>query len=136
MIALAELGCSTLEHTPWRDLNKPMHSEDARYKILRILEKNPEASQRQMAEELGISLGKVNYCLQALVEKGLVKARNFSKSQDKRRYLYVLTPSGIDKKAKMAARFLQRKMAEYEALSLEIEEIRKDLKTYKSIDRV
>jgi len=136
MVTLAELGCSTLEHTPWRDLNKPMHSEDARYKILRILEKNPEASQRQMAEELGISLGKVNYCLQALVEKGLVKARNFSKSQDKRRYLYVLTPSGIDKKAKMAARFLQRKMAEYEALSLEIEEIRKDLKTYKSIDRV
>lgn len=106
-----------------------MHSEDARYKILRILEKNPEASQRQMAEELGVSLGKVNYCLQALVEKGLLKARNFSQSPNKRRYLYVLTPSGIDKKTKMTRKFLNRKMNEYEALKAEIEEIRRELRS-------
>jgi len=106
-----------------------MHSEDARYKILRILEENPSASQRQMAEQLGVSLGKVNYCLQALVEKGLLKARNFSQSSNKRRYFYVLTPSGIDKKTKMTRKFLSRKISEYKALKAEIDEIQRELRT-------
>ena len=104
-----------------------MLSDEARYQILKKLESNPDISQRQLAEELGISLGKVNYCLQALIQKGLVKAKNFSKSQKKVRYLYILTPEGIENKAALTRRFLQRKIAEYEALRAEIEEIRKEL---------
>ncbi len=104
-----------------------MLTDEARYKILRKLEANPDISQRQLAEELGVSLGKVNYCLQALIEKGLIKARNFSKSQKKVRYLYILTPEGIENKAALTRRFLKRKVAEYDALRAEIEEIRKEL---------
>jgi len=108
-----------------------MPTEDARYKILKTLEANPDLSQRQLAEELGVSLGKVNYCLQALIAKGLIKAKNFSQSENKRRYLYVLTPAGIEKKAALTKRFLRRKMAEYEALRIEIEEIQKEMGTSK-----
>ena len=104
-----------------------MAPEDARYRILRALDTNPDVSQRELADELGISLGKVNYCLKALVDKGLVKARNFSKSANKKRYLYVLTPAGIDSRARLTKRFLVRKIAEYEALKVEIEDIRRDL---------
>lgn len=107
-----------------------MLTDDARYKILRTLQQNPNVSQRQLADELGISLGKVNYCLKALVDKGLVKARNFSQSANKKRYLYVLTPAGIDSRARLTKRFLKRKMAEYEALKAEIEDIRKDLEQH------
>ncbi|MDP3517071.1 MAG: MarR family EPS-associated transcriptional regulator [Pseudohongiella sp.] len=104
-----------------------MLTDDARYKILKKLENNPDISQRQLAEELGISLGKINFCLQALIEKGLIKAKNFSQSQKKTRYLYVLTPAGIENKAVLTKRFLKRKIAEYEALHAEIEEIRREL---------
>lgn len=104
-----------------------MPTEDARFKILKTLEANPDLSQRQLAEELGVSLGKVNYCLQALIGKGLIKAKNFSQSENKRRYLYILTPAGIEKKTALTKHFLQRKMAEYEALRIEIEEIRKEM---------
>lgn len=104
-----------------------MLTDEARYKILRRLQANPDISQRELAEELGISLGKANYCLQALIQKGLVKARSFSKSQKKVRYLYILTPEGIENKAALTRRFLQRKVAEYDALRAEIEEIRKEL---------
>ncbi|HBX36306.1 MAG TPA: MarR family EPS-associated transcriptional regulator [Pseudohongiella sp.] len=105
-----------------------MLTDDARYRILKKLEANPAISQRQLAEELGMSLGKINYCLQALIDKGLVKAKNFSKSQHKRRYLYLLTPQGIDSKARLTRRFLKRKLAEYEALRQEIEQIQAELK--------
>lgn len=108
-----------------------MPTEDARYKILKTLEVNPDLSQRELAEELGVSLGKVNYCLQALIGKGLIKAKNFSQSENKRRYLYVLTPAGIEKKASLTKRFLQRKIAEYEALRIEIEEIQKEMEARK-----
>jgi len=104
-----------------------MNNEDARYKILRILESTPEISQRELAEKLGVSLGKVNYCLQALVAKGLVISRNFSQSNNKGRYLYLLTPSGIERKARMAREFLNRKISEYEILRKEIEQIQRDL---------
>lgn len=104
-----------------------MLTDDARYKILKKLEANPDISQRQLAEELGVSLGKINFCLQALIEKGLIKAKNFSQSQHKGRYLYVLTPAGIENKAALTKRFLKRKIAEYEALHAEIEEIRREL---------
>ena len=99
----------------------------ARYKILKRLQDDPDISQRQLAEELGVSLGKINFCLQALIEKGLIKARNFNNSQHKHRYLYILTPAGIENKAVLTKRFLTRKVAEYETLRNEIEDIRKEL---------
>jgi MarR family transcriptional regulator, temperature-dependent positive regulator of motility len=106
---------------------KKMLSDDARYRILKKLENNPDISQRELAEELGVSLGKVNYCMQALIEKGLIKAKNFSQSEHKGRYLYVLTPAGLESKALLTKRFLKRKLEEYEALHAEIEEIRREL---------
>lgn len=104
-----------------------MISDDARYRILRILDASPDISQRQLAEELGISLGKVNYCLQTLIEKGIIKAGNFSKNPNKKNYLYMLTPEGVMHKAAITAQFLKRKMAEYEALKLEIEELKQEM---------
>ena len=97
-------------------------------KLLRHLAENPQVSQRELAEHLGVSLGKANYCLEALVEKGLVKARNFKNNANKRAYLYLLTPSGFRAKAEISVRFLHRKIEEHEALRAEIEELRKELK--------
>ncbi len=104
-----------------------MLSDEARYKILKTLEANPDISQRQLAGELGISLGKVNFCIKALIEKGMIKARNFTKSDHKTHYLYVLTPTGIESKAALTKRFLASKIAEYNALSMEIEELQKEI---------
>lgn len=101
-------------------------STDAEYKLMRLLAANPGMSQREAARALGMSLGKVNYCLQALVQKGWVKATNFKNSQNKAAYLYVLTPSGLRGKAKLTLEFLKIKMREYEALSIEIEEMRRE----------
>ena len=101
---------------------------DVQYKLMRLLEANPEQSQRDLARELGISLGKVNYCVQALVKKGWIKAANFTNSQNKAAYMYLLTPRGIEQKAILTARFLQLKMAEYEALRLEIRRMRRETK--------
>jgi EPS-associated MarR family transcriptional regulator len=98
-------------------------SEEVRYKLLRLLEPNPSLSQREVARELGISLGKVNYCLKALINKGLIKAANFKNSKNKTAYMYLLTPRGLDEKARVTRRFLQIKMQEYEALRQEIEQI-------------
>lgn len=95
--------------------------EDTHYKLLQVLEKNPQASQREIAEALGISLGKVNYCLNALIEKGHIKAQNFKNSRNKAAYLYLLTPRGVKAKTRITAAYLQRKLAEYEGLRVEIE---------------
>lgn len=103
-----------------------MLTDEMRYKLLKLLKSSPELSQRQVASELGVSLGKVNYCLNALIEKGLIKATNFKNSRSKIAYLYKLTPSGVEEKARIAMRFLQRKVAEYEELRMEIEEIRNE----------
>ena len=97
-------------------------------KLLRYLEANPQVSQRALAQHLGVSLGKTNYCLGALMEKGLVKARNFKNKANRRAYLYVLTPKGATEKAKISARLLQRKLQEHEVLIAEIEELRNELK--------
>ena len=97
-----------------------MLSDEYRYKILKRLEANPEISQRELAGELGISLGRVNYCIQALIEKGLVKANNFRKSKNKKGYAYLLTPRGFEEKAKITVQFLKIKIAEHEALAKEI----------------
>ena len=97
---------------------------ETRFRLLRALESNPEISQRALAEELGVSLGKTNYCLKALIDKGWVKAGNFGRSKHKHRYLYQLTPAGLAEKAKITGRFLKRKLAEHEALTREIEQLR------------
>ena len=98
--------------------------DELRLRVLRALEKNPELSQRQLAAELGVSLGGVNYALKALVERGFVKANNFRKSGNKVAYLYVLTPQGVAEKASLATAFLGRKLEEYEVLRLEIEALK------------
>ena len=105
-----------------------MLSDEYRYKILRLLEADPQMSQRGLGRALGISLGKVNYCLQALIDKGLVKANNFRTSQNKQAYIYLLTRRGVAEKARATAHFLIRKVAEYEALEKEIEQLRSEVK--------
>ena len=103
-----------------------MLSDEVRYKILRLLEENPQLSQRDLADRLDVSLGKANYCLQALIRLGLVKARNFRNSQNRATYLYVLTPKGLSAKARSATRFLRLKIAEYEMLQEEIETLKRE----------
>jgi EPS-associated MarR family transcriptional regulator len=103
-----------------------MLSDEYRYKILKRLEANPEISQRELAGDLGISLGRVNYCVQALIEKGLVKAKNFRNSKNKAGYAYLLTPKGIEEKARITVQFLKIKIAEHEALTNEIKGLREE----------
>jgi EPS-associated MarR family transcriptional regulator len=102
--------------------------EDTRFRVLRLLEENPEMSQRELADAVGISTGSAHYLLSALVERGFVKFGNFSASEDKRRYAYILTPKGISEKAAITGRFLSRKLKEYEALKHEISELEAELK--------
>jgi EPS-associated MarR family transcriptional regulator len=97
-----------------------MLDDESRYRILKKLDLNPGISQRELAKDLGISLGKVNFCINALIEKGLVKANNFQNNPNKRGYIYLLTPSGIEAKALITLSFLRTKMAEYEGLRYEI----------------
>lgn len=101
--------------------NKAKIQEEARFKILRLLHENPELTQRELGERVGISLGAVNYCLRALIERGLVKAGNFSRNPNKYRYAYLLTPAGLREKAVLTARFLVIKRREYEELRREID---------------
>ncbi len=106
---------------------EPAH-EETLFHVLRTLDANPRTSQRELADSLGMSLGKANYCLKALVDKGHVKMHNFRNSRNKLAYAYLLTPSGVAAKASLTARFLKRKMAEYEALRVEIEELRQEVR--------
>ena len=101
--------------------------DETRYRLLSYLSAHPEASQRELAQGLGVSVGKINYCLHALLGKGLVKIRNFKNSRNKSAYAYILTPSGIEEKASVTYRFLRRKMAEYDALSKEIERLSQEV---------
>lgn len=96
-------------------------SEEVHFRVMQIVEGNPAVTQREISAELGMSLGRVNYCMNALIEKGLVKIENFKTSETKWRYAYVLTPTGISEKAALTGRFLARKLREYEALTAEIE---------------
>ena len=104
-------------------------TDETRYRILKLLEAEPHASQRKIADELGLSLGRVNFCLQALIEKGLIKVNNFRNSSNKRAYLYFLTPKGIEEKAIVTGRFLKRKLEEYESLKRELEELQREAGT-------
>ena len=106
-----------------------MVAEEIHYKLMRLLQANPQMSQRDAARELGISLGKVNYCLRALVSKGWVKASNFKNSQNKAAYMYLLTPRGLEQKASLTLRFLNIKLREYEALRTEIEQMKQEAQT-------
>ena len=97
-----------------------MKDNQDHFDVLRKIQKKPGSTQRELAEELGFSLGKLNYCLKALQEKGLVKIRNFSKNPNKINYIYVLTPRGLVEKTKLTLNFMKRKMKEYEELKKEI----------------
>ena len=101
--------------------------EDTYFRVMRILQENPDLTQRELAEKLGISVGGLNYCLKALIEKGLVKMKNFANSKNKFGYVYELTPTGLVEKAAITHRFLQRKMDEYDALKAEIEALRSEV---------
>ena len=101
--------------------------EDARFRILSLLRESPELSQRQIARQLGISLGGVNYCLKGLIEKGQVKIENVCKSDNKLKYVYLLTPDGVVEKASLTKRFLTRRMREYDALKAEIAALEDEL---------
>ena len=95
--------------------NNPDH-----FNVLRKINKNPKSTQRELAEELGFSLGKLNYCLKALKHKGLIKIRNFEKNPNKLNYIYVITPKGIAEKTKLTVNFMKRKMQEYDELQREL----------------
>ena len=113
-----------------------MLDETTHYSLLKTLEENPGLSQRDMAKKLGVSLGKINYCLNALVEKGNLKIKNFRNSDNKQAYAYLLTPQGVEQKARMTVEFLQYKMQEYERLRKEIEELTKEAKRKDMMENV
>lgn len=104
-----------------------MLNDEYRYKILKILEAKPEISQRQLARELGVSLGRVNFCLKALIEVGLLKASNFRNSHHKLGYMYLLTPKGIEEKSNITLAFLKIKMQEHQELESEINTLRQEV---------
>jgi len=106
--------------------------ETEHLQVLKLLQANPSLSQRQLAAEMGVSLGKANYCLRALVEKGLVKLGNFSKNPNKRHYAYILTPAGLEEKTRITLAFLKRKEAEFESIKSEIEVLKSELESTKA----
>jgi EPS-associated MarR family transcriptional regulator len=106
----------------------PLLTDPQRLELLKLLHDQPQMSQRDLARAMGVSLGKANYCLKALMEKGLVKLGNFRRNPEKREYAYLLTPAGLEEKSRITLAFLKRKVEEYEALEKEIEQLRGDLK--------
>lgn len=105
-----------------------MNKQDIRLDLLRKLESNPEYTQRELSKEMGISLGKVNYCMQKLTTKGWVKLTNFRHSSSKMGYAYLLTPKGVEQKARLTASFLKRRLEEFEILKEEISRLKLDKK--------
>ena len=101
--------------------------EDTHFRVLRLLQDNPDITQREMAQQLGVSTSGLNYCLKALIDKGWVKVQNFSQSKNKFGYVYVLTPLGIAEKVALTGKFLGRKMREYERIRAEIEALRGEM---------
>ena len=105
-----------------------MKNESDQFEVLRKIQKTPNSSQRKIAEELGFSLGKLNYCIKALQKKGLVKIQNFKKQKNKIKYLrYVITPKGLAERTKLTVNFMQKKMAEYDQLRKELKDIEKNV---------
>lgn len=101
--------------------------EDTHFRVLRLLQENPEMSQRELAAAVGVSVGGMHYVLNALIDKGLVKLGNFTAAEDKRRYAYILTPKGLAEKTAVTRRFLARKVEEYAALKVEIDALKAEL---------
>ena len=101
--------------------------EDTHFRIMRILQENPDLTQRELAYHLGMSVGGLNYCLRALIDKGFVKMQNFQNSKNKFKYVYLLTPQGIAEKVGLTSRFLKRKMEEYEALKVDIKALKSEV---------
>ncbi len=101
-----------------------MNQRDIRLDLLRKLESSPEHTQRELSQEMGVSLGKVNYCIRKLTEKGLIKITNFKQNPNKMRYVYLLTPRGMEEKSRLTFSFLKRKLIEYETLKKEINELK------------
>jgi EPS-associated MarR family transcriptional regulator len=119
--------CSSVERTPCLLSPTDMPVPDSSIlRVLRLLDASPWLTQRDMAREMGVSLGKANYCLRALIGKGFVKVQNFRNSTNKRAYLYLLTPDGVTAKANLTRDFLARKREEYDALRLEVERLQKE----------
>jgi EPS-associated MarR family transcriptional regulator len=119
--------CGSLRETKKSTLSNPSLHDENHLRVLRLLEANPRMNQRDLAEAMGVSLGKTNYCLKALLGKGLIKMQNFRNSQNKLAYTYLLTPSGIVEKSNLTARFLKRKIMEYESLKQEIESLKREV---------
>ena len=109
--------------------------EETYLKVMRLLQENPDLTQRELAEQLGVSVGSVNYCLKALMEKGWVKMKNFIHSKNKFGYVYVLTPTGITERAELTSKFLARKVAEYETLKYEIEMLKSEVDAKKETEQ-
>ena len=103
--------------------------EDTYFRVLRLLQDNPDMTQREIAQSLGLSTSGLNYCLKALIDKGWVKVHNFSQSKNKFGYIYVLTPQGIAEKLALTSRFLKRKLSEYDALKAEIDGLLAEVQT-------
>lgn len=101
--------------------------EDTAFRVMRLLQDNPDLTQRELAQALGVSVGALNYCLKALIDKGWVKMHNFSQSKNKFGYVYLLTPRGVAEKAALTGRFLKRKLGEYDALKAEIAVLRREV---------
>jgi len=97
--------------------------DSARYQLLKLLEAQPDLTQRELAQAMGVSVGKVNYCLKALLDVGLIKMENFKNSRNKAAYLYLLTPKGIEEKARVTKRFLRQKIEDYEKIRRELDEL-------------
>ena len=107
--------------------------DEVTYRLLKLIEAEPQLSQREIAQKMGVSLGKANYCLKALIDKGFVKFQNFYNNKKKTSYIYFLTPQGIEEKAEVTYRFLQRKIKEYEDIKVEIESLKNDAALAKEI---
>ena len=101
--------------------DKDKNNNQDHFNVLRMINNKPKASQRELAAQLGFSLGKLNYCLRSLKDKGLIKIENFKKNPKKFNYIYILTPKGISEKTKLTINFMKRKMKEYDELKIEIE---------------
>lgn len=109
--------------------SSPMSPSNPHLTLLKTIQAHPHLKQRELAAKMGISLGKANYCMRALMEKGLVKLENFNHAESKRQYAYLLTPAGIEEKTRITLGFLKQKQAEYDAIKLEIDALKQELET-------
>ena len=110
------------------------YKEETHYKLLKVLNENPNVSQREISKKMGVSLGKVNFCISELSKKGFLKIRNFKNAEKKIKYIYNLTPKGIEEKAKITFRFLKKKMKEFEEIKSQIDDLKKEVNRLRSLN--